>query len=70
MRNYFLLENVNYGREELFYLNLCREGVIGDLLHAEAAYIHELRFQMEEQERVEPKVYPLPPLGSGPKFNL
>jgi predicted dehydrogenase len=46
-----MMENVNYGREELLYLNLCREGVIGDLLHAEASYIHELRFQMEEQER-------------------
>ena len=46
-----MMENVNYGREELLYLNLCRKGVIGDLLHAEAAYIHELRFQMEEQER-------------------
>ena len=46
-----MMENVNYGREELFYLNLCRQNVIGELLHAEAAYIHELRFQMEEQER-------------------
>jgi len=46
-----MMENVNYGREELLYLNLCRKGVIGDLLHAEAAYIHELRFQMEEEER-------------------
>ena len=46
-----MMENVNYGREELLYLNLCRQGVIGEILHAEAAYIHELRFQMEEQER-------------------
>jgi predicted dehydrogenase len=46
-----MMENVNYGREELRYLNLCRQNVIGDLLHGEAAYIHELRFQMEEQER-------------------
>ena len=46
-----MLENVNYGREELMYLNMCRKGVIGELLHAEAAYIHELRFQMEEVER-------------------
>ncbi len=46
-----MMENVNYGREELLYLNLCRKGVIGDLLHAEAAYIHELRFQMEEPVR-------------------
>ena len=46
-----MMENVNYGREELLYLNMCRQGVIGELLHAEASYIHELRFQMEEQER-------------------
>ncbi|RNC91618.1 MAG: gfo/Idh/MocA family oxidoreductase [Allomuricauda sp.] len=46
-----MLENVNYGRDELLFLNMCRKGVIGELLHAEAAYIHELRWQMEEQER-------------------
>ena len=46
-----MMENVNYGREELLYLNMCRKDVVGELLHAEAAYIHELRFQMEEQER-------------------
>jgi len=46
-----MMENVNYGRDELMYLNMCRKGVIGEFLHAEAAYIHELRFQMEEQKR-------------------
>ena len=46
-----MMENVNYGREELMYLNMCRKGVIGELLHAEAAYIHELRFQMFQEER-------------------
>ncbi len=46
-----MMENVNYSRDELMFLNMCRQGVIGDLLHAEAAYIHELRWQMEEQER-------------------
>lgn len=46
-----MMENVNYGRVELLYLNLCRKGIIGDLLHGEAAYIHELRFQMNEVER-------------------
>lgn len=40
------MENVNYGREELMFLNMVRQGVIGDLLHGEAAYIHELRGQM------------------------
>jgi len=46
-----MMENVNYSRDELLFLNLCRQGLLGDLLHAEAAYIHELRWQMEEQER-------------------
>lgn len=46
-----MLENVNYGREELLYLNMCRLGLIGELLHGEAAYIHELRNQMEDVER-------------------
>lgn len=41
-----MMENVNYGREELVYLNMVRQGVIGELLHGEAAYIHELRGQM------------------------
>lgn len=46
-RHCMMMENVNYGREELLYLNMVRQGVIGELLHAEAAYIHELRGQME-----------------------
>jgi len=46
-----MMENVNYNRDELMYLNMCRQGLIGEPLHAEASYIHELRFQMEEQER-------------------
>jgi len=46
-----MMENVNYGREELIYLNMVRQGVIGELLHGEAAYIHELRGQMNEVER-------------------
>ena len=50
-RHCMMMENVNYGRDELMYLNMCRKGIIGDFLHAEAAYIHELRFQMEEQIR-------------------
>ncbi len=46
-----MLENVNYNREELMFLNMCRQGAIGELLHAEAAYIHELRTQMTHEER-------------------
>lgn len=50
-RHCMMLENVNYGREELLYLNMCRKGLIGDLLHGEASYIHELRGQMNQEER-------------------
>ena len=46
-----MLENVNYGRNELLFLNMCRKGVFGELLHGEAAYIHELRGQMRSVER-------------------
>jgi predicted dehydrogenase len=46
-----MMENVNYGRTELMYLNMCRQGVIGELLHAEAAYIHQLTGQMKQEER-------------------
>ncbi len=46
-----MMENVNYGRDELMYLNMCRMGLVGELLHAEASYIHELRSQMKEEER-------------------
>lgn len=45
-----MLENCNYGREELLYLNMARQGLFGELLHAEAAYIHELRMQMENND--------------------
>ena len=41
-----MMENCCYGREELFCLNLCRMGLLGELLHGEAGYLHELRSQM------------------------
>jgi predicted dehydrogenase len=43
-----MMENCCYGREELFCLNLCRQGLLGELLHGEAAYLHDLRGQMYE----------------------
>ena len=42
-KNCMMMENVNYGRDELMVLNMVRQGVFGELLHGEAAYIHELR---------------------------
>lgn len=50
-RNCMMLENVCYGRDELMVLNMVRQGVFGELLHGEAAYIHELRWQMKEIDR-------------------
>jgi len=41
-----MMENCCYGQEELLCLNMCRLGILGELLHGEAAYIHELRGQM------------------------
>ncbi len=46
-RHCMMMENVNYGREELVYLNMVRQGVLGELLHGEAAYLHPLCSQME-----------------------
>jgi len=48
--NCMMMENVCYGREELMALNMVRQGVLGELLHGEAAYIHELRWQMMDTE--------------------
>lgn len=49
-KHMMMMENVNYGREELMVMNMCRLGVFGELLHGEAAYIHDLRGQMHEIE--------------------
>ncbi len=37
------LENCCYGATEMLALNMARLGVLGDLVHAECAYIHDLR---------------------------
>lgn len=49
-RHCMMLENVNYGREELMLLNMCRQHVFGEILHGEAAYIHETRDKMNQVE--------------------
>jgi hypothetical protein len=42
-RNCIMLENVCYGDEELWLLNMAESGVFGTLTYAECAYIHDLR---------------------------
>lgn len=46
-RHCMMLENCCYGRDELMFLHMVRRGLLGELLHAEAAYIHDLRRQMQ-----------------------
>ena len=42
-RHCMQLENCCYGELEMLALNLCRLGKLGKLVHAEGAYIHDLR---------------------------
>lgn len=37
------MENCNYDRTELMFLNMIRQGLFGKLLHAECGYLHDLR---------------------------
>jgi len=41
-RHCSILENCCYGEEELFVLHMARQGLFGELKHAECAYIHDL----------------------------
>ena len=42
-RHCMIMENCCYGYNEMMVLNMARAGLFGDLVHAEAAYIHDLR---------------------------
>lgn len=39
-----MMENVNYRRDELAILRMVREGLLGELIHAEAGYMHDTRY--------------------------
>ncbi len=41
-RHCAIIENCCYGEEELFVLHMARQGLFGELKHAECAYIHDL----------------------------
>ena len=38
-----MMENCNYGRPELLVLNMVRKGMLGEILHLEGGYLHDLR---------------------------
>ena len=42
-RHCMQLENCCYGEAEMLALNLCRQGVLGEIVHGEGGYIHDLR---------------------------
>jgi len=42
-RHCMQLENCCYGEAEMLALNACRQGVFGEIVHAEGGYIHDLR---------------------------
>jgi hypothetical protein len=42
-RHCIMLENCCYGYTELMVLNMIRDGLFGDVLYGEAAYLHDLR---------------------------
>lgn len=42
-RHCLMLENCCYGYNELMVLRMVRDGLFGDLLHGEGAYLHDLR---------------------------
>lgn len=52
-RHCMMMENCCYGREELMVLNMVRQNLFGELLHGEAAYLHELKQQLSRRERGE-----------------
>jgi len=46
-RHCVMLENCCYGRTEMMVLNMVRQGLLGELIHGEAGYLHELREDRE-----------------------
>ncbi len=42
-RHCVMMENCNYGRSEMMVFNMVRQGLLGEILHAEGGYLHDLR---------------------------
>ncbi|HKA23297.1 MAG TPA: Gfo/Idh/MocA family oxidoreductase, partial [Blastocatellia bacterium] len=49
-RHCIMMENCCYGANEMMVLNMVRAGLFGELLHGEAAYIHDLRSLLFEDQ--------------------
>jgi len=42
-RHCVMMENCNYDRPEMMVLNIVQQGLLGEILHAEGGYLHDLR---------------------------
>jgi hypothetical protein len=42
-RHAVMMENCNYDRAEMMVFNIVRQGLLGEILHAEGGYLHDLR---------------------------
>ena len=42
-RHCIMMENCCYDRPEMLFLNLVKKGLLGEIFHAEAGYLHDLR---------------------------
>ena len=49
-RHCMMLENCCYDEFELALLNMTQQGVLGDIVHAEASYIHDLRERISRND--------------------
>lgn len=67
-----MLENCCYDFFELNTLNMAQQGVFGEIIHGEGAYIHDLRGNLNRKDHWRPKFYenytgnPYPTHGLGP----
>jgi predicted dehydrogenase len=50
-RHCMMLENCNYGTLELASLQMIKKGVLGEIVHGEGAYIHDLKKLIFDQEQ-------------------
>ena len=49
-RHFMMLENCNYDFFEMATLNMVQQGLFGEVVHAEGAYIHDLRSMLFAEE--------------------
>ncbi|MCL2772473.1 MAG: Gfo/Idh/MocA family oxidoreductase [Oscillospiraceae bacterium] len=45
-----ILQNCNYGREEMALLNMAKKGVFGEIVHVQCGYEHDLRASVARSE--------------------